>query len=86
MTDQQMWGWVNSQVASGKMTLEQSSPFIDMTLRPPAVEAALYGGNSTTAGASYNFINLSQQYIASDDPAAAKFFQPALDLMLKFQS
>jgi hypothetical protein len=102
-TDQQMWSWINSQVASGTMTKEQSSPFINMTLNTPAQEFALTGdttgavngtatsvsqpaNSSTNTPVFHNFINLAQQYMASEDHASATFIKPALDMMLKLQS
>jgi hypothetical protein len=32
MTRWELWDWMNSQISSGKMTVEESSPFLAMTL------------------------------------------------------
>lgn len=53
MTRQEMRDWVNGQIRSGEMSLDDGRPFIAMTMKIPVNGG--YGGDLPTAGDSERF-------------------------------
>lgn len=85
MTRAGLADWVNSQIKSGKMSLEDSTVFVSMTVKIPA------GGTYTGLDnhQSVNFMQMAQGGITwaqqNNDPAMVEQLQAALGIMQKNQ-
>lgn len=87
MTRQEMRDWVDRQIRSGEMSLEDSFPFMAMTMKIPVA-----GGNEVPAesdGARYDFMQRAREGIegarARNDQATLKQLQSALSAMQQNQ-
>ncbi|WP_300757944.1 hypothetical protein [Janthinobacterium sp.] len=85
MTRQEMRDWVNGEIKNGRMTLDESSPFMLMTMKVP-----VGGGAEIPAAGDSERINFMQRArlgiegaLFRNDAQAAKSLQAALDIMLK---
>lgn len=87
MTRQEMRDWMNDEIISGKMTLDESAPLMLMTMKIPV------GGGFEIPAASDNeridFMERARMGIegalSRDDLEAAKKLQAAVDIMLANQ-
>jgi len=86
MTRKQMFDWVNQQIKSGKMTLDESTPFITMTVRSDANGQPVDVDTDTEP---MNFINSARGAIDGarwrNDAADVQYWSKALESMLKHQ-
>lgn len=87
MTRQEMRDWMNNEIRSGKMTLDESSPLIGMTMKIP-----VGGGSEIPAAGDNERIDFTKRArlgiegaLSRNDPEAAKVLQSALDIMMKYQ-
>lgn len=87
MTRQQMRDWVNTQIRSGQMSLDDSAPFMAMTMKVP-----VDGSPEIPAQNDPERINFAQRTrdgiagaLALNDPMNAKRLQAALDIMTRHQ-
>jgi hypothetical protein len=87
MTRQEMRDWVNDQIRAGRMSLDESTPFVGMTLRVSMQD--LKPIDSSTDSVRVNFIENARSGIegafSRNDQDEAKRLQAALDLMVKYQ-
>ncbi|VVD77386.1 hypothetical protein PIN31009_00950 [Pandoraea iniqua] len=87
MTRQQMRDWVNTQIQSGQMSLDDSSPLMAMTMKISVDTGIEVPAGSDTE--QIDFTNRARQGIAAalsrNEPENAKRLQVALDLLLKHQ-
>lgn len=87
MTRQQMFDWMNNQIRSGAMSLDESSPFLGMVLKMDARSGTMV--DMATDATPVNFVDRATQGIAGalsrgDQDGAARL-QAALATMLRFQ-
>lgn len=87
MTRQQLFDWMNSQIRSGAMSLDESTPFLGMTLKIDAQTMQPVDMASDTT--PVNFMDNARQGIAGalwrgDQDSAARL-QAALDTMQRYQ-
>lgn len=87
MTRQQMFDWMNNQIRSGAMSLDESTPFLGMTVKIDAATGAPVDMASDTE--PVNFIDRARQGIAGalwrgDQDAAARL-QSAVATMQRYQ-
>jgi hypothetical protein len=75
MTRQELIDWMNSQLHSGKMTFEESSPFLAMTLT----------GMNALGDTRYNYMQLAREgieyAITHHDEATLKLLEIAVQIM-----
>lgn len=87
MTRQEMADWMNDQIRSGKMSFDESSPFLGMTMKISVATGQPV--DMATDTTRVNFTEKARLGIAGavsrNDPDAAKRLQAALDTMLKNQ-
>jgi hypothetical protein len=87
MTRQEMRDWVNDQISSGKMSLDDSTPFMAMTLKISAQGTQL--ADSATDFTRINFMETARLGIegalSRNDQEGAKQLQAALALMQEFR-
>ena len=89
MTRQEMLGWINTQIRSGEVSLDDSRPFMAMTMRIP-VSGGLGGelpmGNDETR---YNFMQKTQDgfqaALSRNDETALKMLGSAMSIMQQHQ-
>ncbi|MDM8355857.1 hypothetical protein [Pandoraea communis] len=87
MTRQQMRDWLNDQIRGGQMSLDDSAPFMAMTMKIPV------GGNSEVPAEGdperINFMERARLGIEGalslGDPKNAQRLQAALDIMTRRQ-
>ena len=87
MTRQEMFDWMNDQIRSGKMSFDESSPFLGMTMK-----ISVATGQPVDMATDTTRINFTEKArlgiagaVSRNDPDAAKRLQAALDTMLKNQ-
>lgn len=87
MTRQQLFDWMNGQIRSGAMSLDESTPFLGMTLKIDAQTMQPVDMASDTA--PVDFMDKARQGIAGalwrgDQDGAARL-RAALDAMQRYQ-
>lgn len=87
MTRQQLADWTNDQILSGKMSLDESTAFVGMTLKIDV--QTLQPVDMASDSTPVNFMDKAQQGIAGalsrgDQDGAARL-QAALDTMQRYQ-
>lgn len=84
MTRQDLFDWMNEQLRSGKMSFEESSPFLGMTMKISAATGEPV--DMATDTSRIDFTDKARQgiefYEAHFDYASADALQAALDRML----
>lgn len=87
MTRQQLSDWMNGQIKSGKMTFEESTPFLGMTVKVSVATGEPV--DMSTDNTAYNFMDVAHQGIEGakwrHDDQAAKALQEALATMQREQ-
>lgn len=87
MTRQEMFDWMNQQIRSGKMSLDESSPFLAMTVKISAATGQPV--DMASDGTRVNFIEKARLGIdgalSRNDADLAKRLQLALDIMHRTQ-
>ncbi len=85
MTNQQMRDWINGQIKSGQMTLDESSSLIGLTMDSPVGSNDLSSGNSD----SINFLQKIQGGLdgakSRNDAAGQQTLETAMNLLQKHQ-
>ncbi|WP_029911869.1 hypothetical protein [Pelobacter seleniigenes] len=88
MTRQGLFDWMNNQIRSGKMSLDESSPFLGMTMKV-AVAAGPQPAEMATDTTRINFIEKARLGIegalSRHDQDLADRLKNALDLMRREQ-
>ena len=88
MTRQEMFDWMNGQIRSGKMSLDESSPFLEMTMKIP-IAAGLQPVDMATDTTRVNFIEKARAGIegalSRNDQDLADRLEMAIVLMHKEQ-
>jgi hypothetical protein len=83
MTRQEMFDWMNSQIRSGKMSLDESSPFLGMTMKVSVATGQPV--DMATDTTRINFIEKARLGIegalSRNDPDLAKRLQIAIEAM-----
>ena len=87
MTRQEMFDWMNGQIRSRKMSLDESSPFLGMTMK---ISVATGKPVDMAADATrINFIEKArlgiEDALSRNDPDLAKRLQVAIDVMHRKQ-
>ena len=87
MTRKEMFDWMNDQIRSGKMSLDESSPFLEMTMKiSVATGQPVDMVRDTTR---INFVEKARLGIegarSNNDPDLAKRLQAAIEVMRKQQ-
>ncbi len=87
MTRKEMFDWMNDQIRSGKMSLDESSPFLGMTMK-----ISVTTGQPVDMAKDItriNFVEKARLGIedarSNNDPDLAKMLQTALEIMLSQQ-
>lgn len=87
MTRQEIRNWMNDEIRSGKMTLDESSPLMLMTMKMP-----VSGGFEIPAVGDNERIDFPERArlgvegaLSRNDPETAKRLQSAIEIMLKNQ-
>lgn len=87
MTRKEMFDWMNEQIRSGKMSLDESSPFLGMTMKVSVATGQPV--DMATDTTRINFVEKARLGIegarSNNDPDLAKRLQAAIDVMLKQQ-
>lgn len=88
MTRKDMFDWMNSKIQSGEMTLDESSPFLAMTVK---IEAGADSGSAVALddAEQVNFLDMARDGIEfarqrGDDATVARL-QYAMDAMQRYQ-
>ena len=87
MTRKEMFDWMNDQIRSGKMSLDESSPFLGMTMKISVATGQPV--DMSTDATRINFIEKARLGIegarSNNDPDLAKRLQAAIEVMLRQQ-
>lgn len=87
MTRQEMFDWMNGEIRSGRMTLDESTPFLGMTLKIDV--ATMQHVDMATDTSRINFMERAQQGIAGArwfrDEKFAQQLEAALARMIREQ-
>lgn len=87
MTRQEMFDWMNEQIRSGKMSLEESLPFLGMTMKISAATGQAI--DMATDATRINFIEKARLGIEGArsryDPDSAQRLQAAIEVMRRQQ-
>lgn len=89
MTRQDMRDWVNTQIRNGEMSLDDSRPFMAMTMKIP-VNGGL-GGDLATEGDDmrYDFMQKArdgiQGALSRNDETTLKMLKSAVSIMQRYQ-
>lgn len=87
MTRQEMFDWMNDQISSGKMSLDESTPFLGMTMKISVATGQPV--DMATDSARINFVEKAQQGIegalSRNDQDLAERLQMAIDIMHRNQ-
>lgn len=87
MTRKEMFDWMNDQIRSGKMSLDESSPFLGMTMKISVATGQPVDMSTDTT--RINFVEKARLGIegarSNNDPDLAKRLQAAIEVMLRQQ-
>lgn len=87
MTRQEMFDWMNDQIRSGKMSFDESSPFLGMTMKISVATGQPV--DMATDTTRINFIEKARLGIegalSRNDPDLAKRLQAAIEVMHRQQ-
>lgn len=87
MTRQEMFDWMNDQIRSGKMSFDESSPFLGMTMNISVATGQPV--DMATDATRINFIEKARLGIegalSRNDPDLAKRLQAAIEVMHRQQ-
>jgi hypothetical protein len=87
MTRQEMFDWMNDQIRSGKMSFDESSPFLGMTMKISAATGQPV--DMATDATRINFVEKARLGIegarSNNDPDLAKRLQAAIEIMIRQQ-
>ncbi len=87
MTRQEMFDWMNHQIRSGKMSLDESSPFLGMTMKISVATGQPV--DMATDTTRINFMEKARLGIEGaltfDDQDSAERLRAAIDIMVKQQ-
>ena len=87
MTRKEMSDWMNNQIRSGKMSLDESSPFLGMSLKISVATGQPV--DLATDTARINFVEKARLGIegarSNNDPDLAKMLQAAIEVMRRYQ-
>lgn len=87
MTRKEGFDWMNDQIRGGKMSLDESSPFLGMTMKVSVATGQPV--DMATDNTRINFVEKARSGIegarANNDPELAKRLQAAIDVMLRQQ-
>lgn len=87
MTRKEMFDWMNDQIRSGNMSLDESSPFLGMTMK-----ISVATGQPVDMATDTTRINFAEKARlgmegarSNNDPDLAKRLQAAIEVMRKYQ-
>ncbi|WP_306605273.1 hypothetical protein [Azonexus sp.] len=87
MTRQEMFDWMNDQIRSGKMSLDESSPFLGMTMKISVATGQPV--NMSTDFERFNFVEKARLGVegarSRNDQDSAKNLQRAIEIMQRNQ-
>jgi len=87
MTRKEMFDWMNDQIRSGKMSLDESSPFLGMTMKISVATGQPV--DMATDTTRINFVEKARLGIegarSNNDPDLAKRLQAAIEVMHRQQ-
>lgn len=87
MTRKDMFDWMNDQIRGGKMSLDESSPFLGMTMKISVATGQPV--DMATDTTRINFVEKARLGIegalSNNDPDLAKMLQAAIEVMLRQQ-
>lgn len=87
MTRQELFGWMNEQLRSGKMSFDESTPFLGMTLKISAATGQPV--DMATDSSRVNFVEKArlglEAALLRKDADSARSLQTALDIMQREQ-
>lgn len=87
MTRKEMFDWMNDQIRSGKMSLDESSPFLEMTMKISVATGQPV--DMATDTTRINFVEKARLGIegarSNNDPDLAKRLQAAIEIMRRQQ-
>lgn len=87
MTRKEMFDWMNDQIRSGKISLDESSPFLGMTMKISVASGQPV--DMATDTTRINFVEKARLGIegarSNSDPDLAKRLQAAIEVMLRQQ-
>ena len=87
MTRKEIFDWMNDQIRSGKMSLDESTPFLGMTMKISVATGQPV--NMATDSTRINFVEKARLGIegarSNNDPDLAKRLQAAIEVMYRQQ-
>ena len=87
MTRKEMFDWMNDQIRSGQMSLDESSPFLEMTMKISVATGQTV--DMATDTTRINFVEKARLGIegarSNNDPDLAKRLQAAIEIMRRQQ-
>ncbi|MBY0409070.1 MAG: hypothetical protein K2Q97_02840 [Burkholderiaceae bacterium] len=87
MTRKEMFDWMNDRIRSGKMSLDESSPFLGMTMKISVATGQPV--DMATDTTRINFVEKAGWGIegarSNNDPDLAKRLQAAIEVMRRYQ-
>ena len=87
MTRKEMFDWMNDQILGGKMSLDESSPFLGMTMKISVATGQPV--DMATDTTRINFAEKARLGIegarSNNDPDLAKRLQAAIEVMRRYQ-
>lgn len=90
MTRQEMRDWVNGQIRSGEMSLDDGRPFMAMTMKIQAGVSSSGELPAATDGTRYDFTRKVREGITEalsrNDEAALKMLESAMSIMQRSQN
>ena len=87
MTRKEVFDWMNDQIRSGKMSLDESTPFLGMTMKISVATGQPV--DMATDTTRINFVEKARLGIegarSNNDPDLAKRLQAAIEVMRRYQ-
>lgn len=85
MTHQQMRDWTNEQIRGGKMSLDESGPFMAMSLHIPVVGGAAAGIDGERVDFTQKLRAGIEGAQSRNDEATRKMLESAMSLLERYQ-
>lgn len=89
MTRQEMRDWVNAQIRSGEMSLDESRPFMAMTMKIPVGGGSVGELAAEGDGTRYDFAQKLrdgiQGALSRNDETSLKMLESALQIVQRYQ-
>ncbi|WP_246701269.1 hypothetical protein [Rhodopseudomonas sp. BR0C11] len=85
MTHQQLFDWINSKIASGEMSFDESSTFVSMTVSMPVDGSSLAPNGTQKVDFMQSVRSGMERALQTNDTDLFARLQTALQTMQRFQ-